>query len=54
VLQVLTLAGGITERASSKRIKVQRIVDGERVELKVKLEDVVQPEDTLVVPERFF
>jgi len=54
VLQVLTLAGGITERGSSKRIKILRNVDGQKVELKVKLGDVVQPEDTLVVPERFF
>jgi len=54
VLQALTLAGGVTERGSAGRTKVVRIVDGKKVERKVKATDLVQPEDTLVVPERFF
>jgi polysaccharide export outer membrane protein len=54
VLQVLTLAGGVTERGSQGRTKVVRIVDGKKVEKKVKATDLVLPEDTLVVPERFF
>jgi polysaccharide export outer membrane protein len=54
VLQALTLAGGVTDRGSAGRTKVIRIVDGKKVEKKVKATDIVQPEDTLVVPERFF
>jgi polysaccharide export outer membrane protein len=54
VLQVLTLAGGATERGSQGRTKVVRIVDGKKLEKKVKATDLVLPEDTLVVPERFF
>ena len=54
VLQALTLAGGVTERGSQGRTKVVRIVDGKKVEKKVKATDLVLPEDTLVVPERFF
>lgn len=54
VLQALTLAGGATDRGSSGRTKVVRIEKGKKVERKVKATDVVQPEDTLVVPERFF
>jgi polysaccharide biosynthesis/export protein len=54
VLQVLTLAGGVTERGSSGRVKIVRIVAGKKQEMKVKLTDLVGPEDTLVVPERFF
>ena len=54
VLQALTLAGGATERGSAGRTKVIRIVDGKKVERKVKATDLVLPEDTLVVPERFF
>ena len=54
VLHVLTLAGGVTERGSQGRTKVVRIVDGKKVEKKVKATDLVLPEDTLVVPERFF
>jgi polysaccharide export outer membrane protein len=54
VLQALTLAGGVTARGSEGRTKVIRIEDGEKVERKVKPTDVLQPEDRLEVPERFF
>jgi polysaccharide export outer membrane protein len=54
VLQALTLAGGATERGSAGRTKVLRIVSGKKVEKRVKATDLVLPEDTLVVPERFF
>jgi polysaccharide biosynthesis/export protein len=54
VLQVLTLAGGVTERGSQGRAKFIRIVDGKKVEKKAKPTDLVLPEDTIVVPERFF
>jgi polysaccharide export outer membrane protein len=54
VLQALTFAGGATERGSAGRTKVIRIVNGRKVERKVKATELVLPEDTLVVPERFF
>jgi len=54
VLQALTLAGGATDRGSAGRTKVVRIVNGKKVELKPKPTELVLPEDTLVVPERFF
>ncbi len=58
VLQALTVAGGITPRGAAGRTKIVRNVEENGVkvrrELKVKMEDLVQPEDTLVVPERFF
>jgi len=54
VLQVIALAGGLTEAASTKNIKIQRIVNNKKVEKKVKLEDVVLPGDTIIVGERFF
>jgi polysaccharide export outer membrane protein len=54
VLQAITLAGGLTERGSNKRIKVLRTVDGRASEVKAKLTDPVLPGDTIVVPERFF
>ena len=54
VLQVLTLAGGATERGSQGRAKFVRIVGGKKVEKKAKPTDLVLPEDTIVVPERFF
>jgi len=54
VLQVLNVAGGPTERGSSGRVRVMRIVDGKKVESKAQLTDVLHPEDMLVVPERLF
>ena len=54
VLQALTLAGGPTPGAALNRIKVLRLVDGSNEELDAELEDIVQPGDTILVPERFF
>jgi polysaccharide export outer membrane protein len=54
MLQALSLAGGLTENGAMNRVKVIRIVNGEKKELKVKLTDLVRPGDTVVVPERYF
>jgi polysaccharide export outer membrane protein len=54
ILQALSLAGGVTENGAMNRIKIVRLVNGEKKELKVKLTDVVKPGDTIIVPERYF
>ena len=54
VLQALSLAGGVTDRGSTGRIKIARMVNGNKLELHVKLADIVQPGDTIIVQERFF
>ena len=54
VLQALSLAGGVTDRGSTSRIKIVRFVDGQKKEFKVKLSDLVKPGDTIIVQERFF
>jgi polysaccharide biosynthesis/export protein len=54
VLQALSLAGGVTENGAMNRVKVVRLVNGEKKELKVKLTDLVKPGDTIIVPEKFF
>jgi polysaccharide biosynthesis/export protein len=54
VLQALSLAGGVTDRGSTGRIKIVRIVKGKKTEIKVGLTDLVLPGDTVMVPERFF
>ena len=54
VLQALALAGGVTDRGSTRRISLVRSIDGEKREIEVELTDYVMPEDTIVVPERFF
>lgn len=53
VLQFLSLAGGLTDRGSDKRINILRVVNGKQKEIKgVKLSDVVEPGDTLTVGSR--
>ena len=54
VLQALSLAGGVTDRGSTNRIKIVRVVSGEKREIKATLTDVVLPGDTIIVAERFF
>jgi polysaccharide biosynthesis/export protein len=54
VLQALSLAGGVMPTGAMNRTKVIRTVNGDKRELRVELTDVVQPGDTLIVPERFF
>jgi polysaccharide export outer membrane protein len=54
VLQALALAGGVTERGSTARVKIRRVGGGTEREIKVQLSDTVQAGDTIIVPERFF
>jgi len=54
VLQALSLAGGITDRGATTRIRIVRMVGSEKKELKVKLSDPVLPGDTIIVAERIF
>jgi polysaccharide export outer membrane protein len=54
VRQVITLAGGVTERGSTRRIQIVRQVDGDEDTMSASLEDVVQAGDTILVRERFF
>lgn len=54
VLQALSLAGGVTDRGSMSRVKIIRIVKGDKREVKAKLTDFVQPNDTVFVGERLF
>jgi polysaccharide export outer membrane protein len=54
VRQVLSLAGGVSQRGAAGRIKIIRMVDGSEQEFKVELDEHVRPGDTIVVPERFF
>ncbi|GMV21743.1 MAG: hypothetical protein AMXMBFR57_16920 [Acidimicrobiia bacterium] len=55
VLQALALVGGATIDAALNRIRIVRMENGERKELKrVKLTDLVKAGDTIIVPERYF
>jgi len=54
VRQAISLAGGLTEDGSSGRIRVVRTVAGRSREVKIKLEDAIQPGDTIVVKSKLF
>ncbi|MFL6280580.1 MAG: polysaccharide biosynthesis/export family protein [Vicinamibacterales bacterium] len=54
VQRAIAMAGGVTERGTPSRTKIQRMVDGKLVEIKAKMTDLVQPNDTILVPQRFF
>jgi polysaccharide export outer membrane protein len=54
VLQALSLAGGVADRGTTGRIRIVRIVNGDKKEFNAKLGDVVKPGDTIIVGERFF
>jgi polysaccharide export outer membrane protein len=52
MLQALSLAGGVTDRGSNRRLRVTRVVNGKRVEVDAKLTDLVQAGDTITVRQR--
>ena len=54
VLQALSLAGGSTDFAALNRLTIMRVVDGEQVEIRARLDDPVQRDDTIRVPVKFF
>jgi polysaccharide biosynthesis/export protein len=54
VRQALSMAGGTSEFGATNRIKILRKEDGKLREVKVEMEDLVRPDDTIVVPERRF
>ena len=53
VLQALSLAGGVTDRGSTSRIRIVRIVDGQKKDIRVTLSDIIKAGDTIIVSERF-
>lgn len=54
VRQAVALAGGITERGSTRRIQIMRPENGAEVTIDAELSDLVRPGDTVVVRERLF
>ena len=53
VQQVIAMAGGLTERGSTRGIKIRREVSpGQFVEVDVKVTDFVQPNDTIMIRQR--
>jgi polysaccharide export outer membrane protein len=54
VSQAIILAGGLSERGTDRRIRVNRVVDGRTVDIGVELDDKVQPNDEIKIRARFF
>jgi polysaccharide export outer membrane protein len=55
VQQAIALAGGLTDRGSDRRIKADRIMsDGKVSEVSLRLEDKVQPNDTIKIATKIF
>ena len=54
VLKAITLAGGFTAKASEGRTKIIRTTDKGEVTLKAKMDDVLEPDDIILVPESWF
>jgi protein involved in polysaccharide export with SLBB domain len=54
VLRALSLAGGTTALGSTGRIRITRVIEGKRIEMKAHLDDVLLPGDTITVGARWF
>jgi polysaccharide export outer membrane protein len=54
VEQAIALAGGLTERGSTRGLTSTRMINGKRTEVSLRLEDKVQPNDTIQVKQRLF
>lgn len=54
VEKTIAMAGGFSARASRKRIKVSREVDGQQLSGRIKMRDPVYPGDILDIPQGFF
>ena len=52
--KTIALAGGFTGRASKKRVRVSRDIDGQQQQGRIRMGDPVYPGDIISVPEGFF
>ena len=54
VQRALAMAGGVSDRGAGNRTTITRLVDGRLTKFKPRMTDLVQPGDTIDVPQRFF
>jgi polysaccharide export outer membrane protein len=54
IAKAVTVAGGLTRFAAKSKLRVQRLIAGERKEFQGELNDILQSEDILVVPQSAF
>ena len=54
LLHAISTAGGYTEKAHKRKVKVVREVEGQRLEISIGMNQPIEPGDTVVVPESFW
>ena len=54
VTKAISVAGGFTEKASKKKVKILRDVEGKQKEHRAEPNELVQPQDVVQVPQSFF
>ncbi len=54
VLKAITLAGGFTAKASEGRTKIIRATTAGEITLRAKMDDLLEPDDIILVPESWF
>jgi polysaccharide export outer membrane protein len=54
VRQAISMAGGFSESASTGKLRIVRSIDGRAREIKVRIDDPVEPGDTILVKEKIF
>ena len=54
VRQALALAGGVTDRGSTRRVQIIRVVNGKEMTIAGDMQKTIEAGDTIVVNERFF
>jgi polysaccharide biosynthesis/export protein len=53
-IRAIYLAGGVSELGTTGRIEITRLIDGRETQLKAKPDDVLKPDDTVIVGTRRF
>ena len=54
VLKAITLAGGLTGKAAENRTKIIRKTEKGENTIKAKMDDLLEPDDIIIVPESYF
>jgi len=52
--KAVSIAGGLTSRASKNKIYLTREIDGNRSQARVRMSEIIQPGDTIRIEEGFF
>jgi polysaccharide export outer membrane protein len=54
VLKGITMAGGFTDKAAKKKVRLLREKKGQKVKIHARMTDLINSEDIIMVPESFF